>query len=536
MHKTENPSFSKIASSASIVSVAVMFSRIMGLIREATLAHLYEAKLALDAFYAAYRIPNLFRDLFAEGDLSKAFIAIFTDVETKSGEKSAWRLASLVFNSLTVILLIITLLGIIFTPFIIDLFFMGKGFDTPLPSNSSFGFVNKRELTVYLTRIMFPFLLLVSLAAISMGLLNTKGRFAVPAFAPSLFNIGSVLLAILGYYFAPKIGQHPVTGAAFGVIFGGILQFVIQMPSMYQVGFRYRPILEFADPDLKRILKLVAPAILSSSAMQISVFINSYFASQFDGWLSWITIAFRIMYLVVGIIGVSFSTATLPVLSRFISEGSLDKFRDTFSYTVKMIFILAIPASAGLIALSKPIISIIFRHGVFSEYDTQQSAGALICYAFGLCGYSGFKIARDGFYAIKDIRTPVIISLFTVSLNALLNYIFIFQLNYDHRSLAISTSCSITLNFLLTLFFLWKRIKGFDGYGITITFIKSLIASLAMGIFAYYIYKLFGFLGGNVSLLISIFLSIILLYISYMILKVNEFRQMVQVVIRKVKR
>ncbi len=532
----ENPSFSKITRSASIVSIAVLFSRVMGLIREATLAHLFEAKLSLDAFYAAYRIPNLFRDLFAEGDLSKAFVAIFTDVETRYGEKPAWHLASLVFNSLTVILLIITLLGIIFTPYIIDLFFMGKGFDTPLPSESSFGFTNKRELTVYLTRIMFPFLLLVSLSAISMGLLNSKGRFAVPAFAPSLFNIGSVLLAILGYYLAPKMNQHPVIGAALGVIFGGALQFVIQIPSMYMVGFRYKLLLSFTDPDLRRILKLIAPAILSSSAMQISVFINSYFASQFDGWLSWITIAFRIMYLVVGVIGVAFSTATLPVLSRFISEGSIDKFRDTFSYAIKMIFILTVPASAGLIALSKPIISLIFRHGVFSEYDVQQSAGALVCYGFGLCGYSGFKIARDGFYAIKDIRTPVIISLFTVSLNALLNYIFIFKLGFDHRSLSISTSCSITLNFILVLFFLWKRIKNFDGYGIAITFIKSLIASIVMGISAYYIYRLFGFLGRYISLFISIFLSLAFLYLFYHILKVNEFKQMIHAIVRKIRR
>ncbi|MGQ9608097.1 MAG: murein biosynthesis integral membrane protein MurJ [bacterium] len=532
----ENPSFSKITSSATIVSIAVLFSRVMGLIREATLAHLFEAKLSLDAFYAGYRIPNLFRDLFAEGDLSKAFIAIFTDVETKSGEKTAWCLASLVFNSLTIILLIISFLGIIFAPFIIDLFFMGKGFDTPLPLESSYGFANKRELTVYLTRIMFPFLLLVSLSAISMGLLNTKGRFAVPAFAPSLFNIGSVLLAILGYYFAPRIGQHPVVGAALGVIFGGALQFVIQIPSMYRVGFRYKLVLNFTDPDLKRILRLIAPAILSSAAMQISVFINSYFASQFDGWLSWITIAFRVMYLVVGVIGVAFSTATLPVLSRFISEGSIDKFRDTFSYAIKMIFILIIPASAGLIALSKPIISLIFRHGVFSEYDTQQSAGALICYAFGLCGYSGFKIARDGFYAIKDIKTPVIISLFTVGLNALFNYVLIFKLGLDHRSLAVSTSCSITLNFILVLFFLWRRIKNFDGHGIFIAFVKSLIASVVMGILAHYLYRFFSFLGGNISLFISICLSLAFLYFSYHLLKVDEFKQMVRVITRKVMR
>jgi len=527
----------QIIRSAAIVSVAVMFSRVLGLLREMTLAYLFEAKMALDTFYAAYRIPNLFRDLFAEGDLSKAFIAVFVDVEAKSGTQSAWRLANLVFSTLVIILFIITTMGIIFAPFIIDFFFLGKGFDTPLPPEASFGFADKRGLTVYLTRIMFPFLIMVSMAAVSMGMLNTKNRFAVPAFAPALFNVSSIAFSIMGYYIAPRMGFHPTAGAALGVLVGGAFQFLIQTPTMYRIGFRYKPIIDFKDPSLRQVMKLVGPAIISSAAMQISVYINSSFASQFDGWLTWITLSFRLMYLVVGVIGVAFSTATLPRLSRMVAEGSMDKYRETFSYAVKMVLILAIPSSAGLIALSKPIISMIYEHGVFSSYDTDQVAGALVCYAFGLCGYSGFKIARDGFYAIKDIHTPVVISLFTVSLNALLNYIFIFRLGFDHRSLAIATSCSITMNFVLLIVFLRRRVGSFGLNDIISVFIKSVIASTIMGFIASLVYnQLARFTGNNISLMIAIIISLTVLYFAYRILRLREFDQIISAIVRRVKK
>ncbi len=496
---------SQIVESAGIVSIAVIGSRVVGIIREVVLTYYFEARFALDAFYAAFRIPNLLRDLFAEGDLSKAFIAVFADVETKSGEDAAWRLANLVFTALTIILLFVVFLGIVFSPFIVNLFFMGKGFDTALPAASSFGFVSKRELTIYLTRLMFPFLILVSLAAISMGLLNSKNKFAIPASASAFFNIGSIIVSIAGYYVAPRFGIHPVAGAGAGVLVGGALQFLIQVPSMHRIGFRFRPIFDFRDPHLREIMVLVGPAIISSASMLISVFISSYFASQFEGWLSWITVSFRIMYFVVGVVGVSFSTATLPVLSRLVAENSMDNYKSAFSGSLKMIFALAIPAAAGLIVLSKPIIALIYQHGKFTEYDTVQAAGALACYSFGLFGYASFRIARDGFYALKDIRTPVIISVFTVALNALLNYIFIFRLGFDHRSLPIATSCTITLNFLLVLFF--PRTAGWRIRGSRSgkSFIKSVIASAIMGVLVYYIFSFCHSHAGNaLSVMIAI--------------------------------
>jgi len=522
--------------SAGIVSIAVMISRVLGLVRESVLAYLFPAKTALDAFYAAFRIPNLLRDLFAESVLSNAFVPTFVDVETKSGEKSAWRLANLVFNTVTLILLAITFLGIVFSPQIVDAVFMGKGFNTTLMPESGFGFATKRDLTVHLTRIMFPFLLMVSLAAISMGLLNSKRRFAIPALAPSFFNIGSIAVGVAGYYIAPKFGQHPTVGMAVGVLVGGALQFFVQVPSMYRVGFRYKPILKFNDPYLKQIMKLIAPAMIGTSAVEVNVLVNSFFGSQGEGWVTWLTQAFRIMYFPIGALGVAISTAALPALSSASSLDSMDKYKSTLFHALKLMFILALPASAGLIALNKPIVSLIFERGRFSDYDTTMVASALFCYAFGLCGYSGVKIATSGFYAIKDVRTPALVSVFTIVLNTISNYVFIFQLGLDHRSLAISTSFTITVNFILVLGFLSRRVRGFKWSDILSVFFKSVVASACMGVIAGFTYRLLAGIAGNViSLLIAIAISVITLYVLYSLMRVREFNQIVNVIMKKIK-
>ena len=528
---------SKLTRSAGVVSIAVMGSRVLGLVREVVLANLFEAKTSLDSFYAAFTIPNFMRDLFGEGILSKAFVTTFTDVEARSGEKAAWRLANLVFNALTIILIIITLIGIILAPFIVSLIFMGRGFDTALPSESSFGFADKRELTVYLTRIMFPFLLLVSLAAIAMGLLNSKGRFGIPASASSFFNLGSIIVGVSGYYVAPKLGQHPLTGMAIGVLVGGVLQFFVQIPSMWRVGFRYKPILSFTDPDLKQVMKLMAPAILGNAALQVNLLFNRFFASQGEGWLTWNSQAFRLMHFPIGVLGVAISTATLPVLSRAAAQGSMDEYRRTFSYALKLMFILALPAAAGLIALNKPIVSLIFERGEFGTDDTIRVAGSLFCYAFGLFGYSGRQIATDGFIALKNMRTPVIVSLFAIGLNIILNSLLIFQLGFDQRSLAVSTACSITMNFLLVLFLLRRRVGNFDGRSLALVFVKSAVAAAIMGGAVALIYwQLLHPLGSNFSLLISILIAMPVFYVICRIFRLRELDQIIGAMLEKIRK
>lgn len=534
---TANSTHSRLTRSAGVVSIAVMCSRVLGLVREMVLAHYFKAETDLDAFFAAFTIPNLMRDLFGEGILSKAFVATFKDVEAKSGEKAAWRLANLVFNVTAVILVIVVITGIVLAPFIVRLIFARKGFDTALPQESSFVFTDKRELATYLTRIMFPFLLFVSLAATAMGLLNSKGRFGVPASASSFFNIGSVIVGVWGYYTAPKLGYHPLVGMAVGVLVGGALQLLIQIPSMWRVGFRYKPILSFTDPGLKQVMKLVTPALMGYAALQVNLLLNRYFASEGPGWITWNVQAFRIVHLPIGVIGVAISTASLPMLSQFVAQNSMEEYKRTFTYALKLMFILALPAAVGLIALSKPIVSLIFERGRFGPVYTEKVAGALFCYAFGLCGYSGRQIAVDGFIALKNMRTPVIVSLFTIALNILLNYILIFRLGFKHRSLAVSTACSITVNFVLVLSLLWRRVGGFRGHSLGSVFVRSAIAAAGMGIVVFLTHnQLSGLVGSKLSLMATIIFAMPVLYVFYRLLRVHEFHQVIEAIVEKIRR
>lgn len=479
----------QITRSAGIVSIAVMASRLLGLVREKVIAYYFAAGVGGDTFYAAFRIPNLMRDLFGEGALSKAFVTTFTATELEDGEEAAWRLASRVFNATFLLLTLITVVGIFAAPAIVDLIFAGKGFqEVPLDPSEHFGFDSKRDLTVYLTQIMFPYLILVSLAAVTMGLLNSKGRFGLPASASSFFNVGSLIVGVWGYYIAPSFDLHRTTGMAVGVLVGGALQFLIQVPSTRRVGFRYQPLLSFRDERVKQVMRLIGPAILGVAALQINVLVNSIFASEGEGWLTWINRAFRLMHLPIGVFGVAISTVALPNLAKLVAERDMEGFRRSFSYALRLTFLLTVPASIGLMTLAEPICRLIFEGGQANSLDTQQTAVALFYYAFGLCGFSAVKIATDGFYTFNDTRTPAVVSLCTVGLNITLNYLFIYRFGFDHRSLALSTSCTITLNFLALLFLLRGKAGGLGLSGIWFLLIKLAIVSAAMGVVCWWGY------------------------------------------------
>ena len=502
----------RITRSAGIVSIAVMASRLLGLVREKVIAYYFAAGVGGDAFYAAFRIPNLMRDLFGEGALSKAFVTTFTATELEDGEEAAWRLASRVFNASFLLLTLITVVGIFAAPVIVDLIFTGKGFqEVPLDPSEHFGFESKRDLTVYLTQIMFPYLILVSLAAVTMGLLNSKGKFGLPASASSFFNVGSLIVGVYGYYVAPDLGLHRTTGMAVGVLVGGALQFLIQVPSMRRVGFRYQPLLSFRDERVRQVMRLIGPAILGVAALQVNVLVNSIFASEGVGWLTWINRAFRLMHLPIGVFGVAISTVALPNLAKLVAEGDMEAYRRSFSYALRLMFLLTVPASIGLMVLAEPICRLIFEGGQANPLDTQQTAGALFYYAFGLCGFSAVKIATDGFYTFNDTRTPAMVSLCTVGLNILLNYLFIYRFGFDHRSLALSTSCTITLNFLALLFLLRGKAGGLGLSGIWSLLVKLAFASAVMGGVCWWGYtQIEGWLGVEslIARLIGVFVPI----------------------------
>ncbi|MGH9460798.1 MAG: murein biosynthesis integral membrane protein MurJ [Vicinamibacteria bacterium] len=477
----------QLTRSAGKVSVAVMASRVLGLVREMVLAYFFPTGGGLDAFYAAFRIPNLLRDMFAEGALSKAFVSTFTDVGEKEGEQAGVRLSNLVVNAVLVVVGLATLLGIYFSEEIANLMLPGEGFDLSLPADEAFGFATKRALTVFLTQVMFPFLLLVSLAAVAMGFLNARGRFFVPALSSMFFNLGSIGVGVAGYFAAPRLGQHPTVGMAVGVLAGGALQLLWQVPALRKEGYRYQHVLSFRDPGFINVIRMFGPGALVAATVQVNVFINSIFASLGSGWMSWISQSFRLLHLPIGLVGVAVSVATLPALSRAVARSDLAGFRDTFSYAMRLVLFFSVPASVGLIVLAEPVVRLIYERGRFQPEDTLQVAAALVFYAIGLTSYAAVKIVTDGFYALQDIRAPLLVSILSMISNAALNWFFVVVLGMDHRGLALSTSCTMTvsLGLLWVLLRRKSRLAGLGGRAALLMLVKMAVASLVMGAAAF---------------------------------------------------
>jgi len=457
---------------AGIVGLAVMCSRVLGLVREQIFAGLFGGGRAMDAFTVAFRTPNLLRDMFAEGALSTAFVTTFTKKISTEGEESAWKLASKVATLTVVFLSIITVLGIAIAPWLVK--FFAPGFDA-----------EKAALTVLLARIMYPFILLVSLAALAMGMLNAKNVFGVPAMASSFFNIGSILGGVgVGYWLDPKFGPKALIGLAIGTLIGGAMQFLVQVPSLRKAGFHYRPDFKWNDSGVKTILALMGPAIVAASSVQVNVMINTMFASNLgDGPIFWLQIAFRLMQLPLGLFGVALGTVTLPVLARSIAEDKPIEFRQNLAKGLRLAFLLTIPSMLGLMVLAEPIISVLYQHGRFDAHQTAQAALALKFYAVGLVAYSAMKVLVPAFYA-KDLRkTPMYVSFVAIGVNLGLNWLFTFHLGLGHRGLALSTGCVALINFAILYFLMHRKTGRLETRSLVVLLLKLAIpCALLVGI------------------------------------------------------
>ncbi len=484
-----------VAKSAGIVSIAVMFSRLLGLVREMVFARFFGAGFLFDAFVVAFRIPNVLRDLFAEGALSAAFVKVFTDYQINKSEKEAWRLASLILNALAIILSVITIVGIIFSRQFVSL--IASGFSP-----------EKAALATTLTQIMFPFILLVALAAVAMGVLNTKGVFGIPASASTVFNVVSMIFGIgLAYWLSggswtrsadknaiPDIAsQWAIIGMAIGVLIGGGAQFIMQIPSLHKVGFRFTPLISFRDEGVKRVINLMTPAIIGTSAVQINVVINTFFVSGLEGANSWLNYSFRLMQFPIGLFGVAIGTASIPVLSRLASQGNNPEFRSTLSSSLKLVFLMTLPSACGLIVLGEPIIRLIYSNGgAFKEADVPMTAWALAAYSVGLTGYAAIKILSPAFYAMNDAKTPMIIAVCSIAVNTVGSYYFrnwLVQYNLGHVGVALATSSVALVNFFALALLMRRKIKRIDGRDILSSFIRIAIASAIMSAVCYFSYQ-----------------------------------------------
>jgi putative peptidoglycan lipid II flippase len=443
---------------AGVVGIAVMCSRVLGLAREVIFNAMFGAGGSLDMFITAFRAPNLLRDLFAEGALSTAFVTTFSKKIATEGDESAWRLANKVGTLTLIVMSGITMLGMAFSGPLIGV--LGSGFHG-----------EKAVLTSQLTALMFPFILMVSLAALVMGMLNAKLVFGWPAMASTFFNIGSIIGGVaLAYVFEPQknwlhphFGPHALFGLAIGTLIGGFLQLIVQFPSLHRVGFRPRFDFNWRDEGVSTVLRIMAPAVIAASAVQVNVMVNTSFATHCTpGSVVWLNNAFRLMQLPLGIFGVAIGTVTLPLLSKSIALGLGDEFRATLARGMRLAFLLTVPASIGLIMLARPIMSVVYEHGNVTAFQVAQMAGALQLYAVGLASYSVMKVLVPAFYAIDRRKTPMIISFLAIGTNLLMNWIFTFRLGWGHRGLAFSTSLVATINFLLLYALMRKHAQGLE--------------------------------------------------------------------------
>jgi putative peptidoglycan lipid II flippase len=445
-----------------------MTSRILGVVREQVLAALFGAGNAMDAYNVAYRIPNLVRDLFAEGAMSSAFVPTFTRHLTTAGKESAWRLGNYVVNGLIVITGGLVVMGMVFAEPLVAVF-AGAYREVP----------GKLELTVFLTRTMLPFLSFVAVAAACMGMLNSLQRFFIPALSPAMYNVATITCAFALVPLMPAFGLPAIAGIAAGSLLGGAAQLAVQWPALRREGFTYRPILDWHDESLRRVLVLMGPGTIGLAATQVNVFVNTVLATaEGTGAVSWLNYAFRLMYLPIGLFGISIATATLPAVSRHAALNEIQHVRRTVTEGLSLMMMLNVPATAGLIVLAVPIVRLIFERRAFTSADTEATAAALQLYSLGLVGYSIVRIASPVFYALGQNRTPVIVSIATVVVNAVLNIVLVRFMGY--RGLALGTSLAALFNATILMLLLGRRLGGLDGHRVAGAFLRIAIASAAM--------------------------------------------------------
>lgn len=423
------------------VSSMTLLSRILGFIRDTVIARAFGAGMYTDAFFVAFKIPNLLRRLFAEGAFSQAFVPILAEYKNRHGQDATKTLVNQVGSVLTLVLIGVALLGILGAPWVA--YISAPGFtDEP----------DKFALTVTLLRIIFPYIIFISLVALAAGILNTYSRFSVPAFAPSLLNVAMIIAALwMAPYFDP-----PVLALGWGVALGGVLQLAWMLPHLMKLGMLPRPTLKFNDPGVRRILTLMAPATLGVSVAQISLLINTIFASFLaTGSVSWLYYADRLMEFPAGMLGVALGTILLPSLAKHYADDSPDEYSRLLDWGLRLTLMLALPAAAALAVLAVPLITTLFHYGAFQTHDVWMTRNALMAYSLGLLGLILVKVLAPGFYARQNIRTPVKIAIITLIATQLMNLIFIGP--FQHAGLALAIGLGACLNAGLLLYLLRRH-------------------------------------------------------------------------------
>jgi len=511
-----------VTRAASIIGIATLFSRILGFLRDMVIARLFGVYVYAQAFVIAFRIPNLFRDLVGEGATNAVLVPVFSEYTVKHTREEFWELANVVLNLLLVILTSLTLLGIIFSPLLVRLIAPGFAADP-----------YKLATTIKLTRVIFPYILLISLTAYSVGILNSLKHFAVPAFAPCLLNLSIIVFAIL-------FGQG-IKGLVLGVLVGGVLQLLVQIPMLYKKGFRPQLFHRFSHPVAKTIGKLMLPRLLSTGIYQLNNFVDSIFGSLAfivgEGGVAILYFAYRMIQFPLGIFSNALSQAILPTFSTQALEDTAENLKDTLSFGLRATFFVMLPASIGFMVLGQPIIHALFGGGKFDAYSVTTTASVLLFYSIGLFAYAGTKILQSCFFALKDTITPTKVSGLALGLNIVLNCILMFPLKI--AGLALATSISAIISFFVLFFLLNKKLKDFHLKPIAASFAKVLVASVGMGEVCFLLAQKMVLSGGIISKLLGLSIMLIAGITAYilfcLIFRVKEMQELLQWLLRKLK-
>lgn len=498
-----------IAKSAGIIGFATLCSRLLGFVRDVVIARLFGVYVYAQAFVIAFRIPNLFRDLVGEGATNAAFVPVFAEYAARRTKEEFWELANVVLNLLLVILMSITLFGIIFSPLIVRL--IAPGFVAS---------AEKLETTVRLTRLVFPYILLISLTAYSMGILNSLKHFAAPAFGPCLLNISIIVFAL-------AFGEG-IKGLASGVLVGGVLQLAVQVPVLYKKGFRLKFPKQFNHPATETIGRLMLPRVFSSCIYQLNNFVDSIFGSLAwivgEGGVAILYFSYRLIQFPLGIFSTALSQAMLPTFSTQVLEDNPDKLKHTLSWGLRATFLVILPACVGLMVLARPIISALFGAGKFNLYAIDKTANALFFYSIGLCAYAATRILQSCFFALKDTVTPAKVASLSLIINVILNSLLMFPLKT--AGLALATSLSGINTFLILFFILKKKLGDFYIKNIVISFTRILLASICMGMLCYIVSTKAVILNKYLHLALAL-VSGVLSYIAFcFIFRVSEIREL----------
>lgn len=471
-----------VTRAAGVVGVFTFLSRILGLARDMLIANFFGSGMSADAFFVAFRIPNLLRRLFAEGSFSVAFIPVFTEYLQARTREEAFLLARVVLTFLVLVLTAVTILGIVLSPLIVRIIAPGFG-----------GAGEKYVLTVLLTRIMFPYIFLVSVFALFMGILNSLKHFAAPAMAPVFLNLSMIAGLLL---LAPYM-RTPTVGLAIGVIGGGILQLALQILFLMDKGLSFAPKWNPGHPALKKIGMLMLPTIFGSAIYQINQLVGTLLASLLrEGSISYLYYADRLVQFPLGVFAIAISTAVLPSLSREAADGDLDRLKETLSHALRLTMFITIPSMVGLIVLREPIVRLLFQRGAFDSFTTIMTARALLYYSLGLWAFAALRVFVSAFYSLQDTKTPVKVAVVAMVLNLVFSVILM-RTPLQHGGLALALSLASTLQLCMLIFLLRRRLGGIEGRIVVGSMVRSFLSSLAMGVCVYLLAC--KFLAGNVA-------------------------------------